>query len=280
MTNPIENSEEIRNWGEAKRTFAELSSSKNLGFKKNFLFIARAKVKPLTRLNLATGANKRIPLMLVELLSKKNLDAACGIGRAGLRIEPASARGVQASRNYAAVVKNKQITRMEQIRQIAEEVIAILTSLTIKHEHTARPTYRRRRLSDKLFRKIEVKVGYTHCLILVRRGRLCCAGLRQFDRVVKYGLYSGLFGGNLRGPGYGDTREWLRDEEAVPGTEFPGLLRVDVEGAYGGIDEFGQLGNAGLGDLSRSTGPIGCNGTVVSGEIGALKIAETAGAIA
>jgi hypothetical protein len=98
--------------------------------------------------------------------------------------------------------------------------------------------------------------------------------------VVKYGLNSALLGRNMRGPGYGDTREWLRDEEAVQGTELPGLLGVDVEGAYGGIDEFGQLGNAGLGDLSRTTRTVGGDSAVVAREIGALEVAQTAGTVA
>ena len=104
---------------------------------------------------------------------------------------------------------------MKQIGQIAEEIVTILTSLTIKHKHTAGPTYRRRRLSNKLFRKIEMKVGYAHCLILVRRGWPCC-GSRQFDRVVEGGLNGGLFSGDMRSPGDGDTRERFWDKETIP----------------------------------------------------------------
>ena len=126
-------------------------------------------MKMLAGLNLATRANERRPLVLAELLGKKNLDAACGVGRAGLRIETASASGVETCRNNAAVVENEQVARVEQVRQIAEKIVTIFSGLTIEDEHTARPTYRRRRLSDKLFGKIEMKVSYTHCLILVRQ---------------------------------------------------------------------------------------------------------------
>ncbi len=84
MTNPIENSEEIRNWSEPKRPLPKLSRSDNLSLKKNFPFIRRTKVKALPRLNLTTRPNKRIPLMLAELLSKKNLDATRRIGRSSL----------------------------------------------------------------------------------------------------------------------------------------------------------------------------------------------------
>ena len=98
--------------------------------------------------------------------------------------------------------------------------------------------------------------------------------------MVENGLNSSLLGGDLGGPGDGDAGERLGNEETVPGAKLPGLLGVDVEGAYGGIDEFGQLGNAGLGNLGGATGAVGSNSAVVAGEIGALKIAETTGAVA
>ena len=168
----------------------------------------------LAGLDLATGANERGPLMLAELLGEKNFDAACGVGRAGLRIMAAGARGVEAGGDNAAVVEDEQIARVEQVRQAAEEVIAIFSGLAIEDEHTAGPTDRGRRLGDKGFGKIEMKVGYTHCLILVRRR---VAGLGQLDGVVENGLDGGPLGGNRGSPGDGDAGERFGNEEAVPG---------------------------------------------------------------
>jgi hypothetical protein len=125
-----------------------------------------------------------------------------------------------------------------------------------------------------------MKVGYTHCLILVREAWLRLAGLGQLDGVVESGLDSGLLGGDLDRPGDGDAGERFGNEETVPGAQFPGLLGVNVEGAYGGFDKFGQLGGAGLGNLSRATGTVGSDSTVVAGEVGPLEVPETAGAVA
>ncbi len=280
VTNPVENREEVRRRNKANCPFTEFSGGDNLGLQERLFFAGCSEMKMLAGLNLATGANERRPLVFVELLSEKNLDAACGVGRAGLRVETACASGVEACGDNAAVVENEQVAGVEQVRQIAEKVVTIFSGLTIEDEHTAGPTDRRRRLSDKVFGKIEMKVGYTHCLILVRQATLRFAGLGQLDGVVENGLNSRLLGGDLGCPGDSNARERFGNEETVPGANFPCLLGVDVEGAYGGTDEFGQLGNAGLGDLGGATRAVGGNSAVVAGEVGALKVAEAAGAVA
>ena len=55
---------------------------------------------------------------------------------------------------------------------------------------------------------------------------------------------------------------------------------MDVAGADGGVDELGELGDAGLGDHGRAAGAVGGDGAVVAGQVGTLKVAQTGGAIA
>ena len=104
--------------------------------------------------------------------------------------------------------------------------------------------------------------------------------MSKFDRMVEYGLDGGLLRRDLRGPRNGDARERFGNKETVPGAKFPSLLGVGVEGAYGCIDEFRKLGDARFGDLSRTTGTIGGDSAVVTGEVGTLKVAEAAGSVA
>lgn len=102
----------------------------------------------------------------------------------------------------------------------------------------------------------------------------------EFDGVVECRLDPGLVGGNPCGPRHGDTRERLGDKEAVPGVSLPGPVRVDVEGTDGGIDESGQLDDAGFGDLGGTAGTVGGDGAVMASEVGALQIAQAGCAIA
>lgn len=55
---------------------------------------------------------------------------------------------------------------------------------------------------------------------------------------------------------------------------------MDVEGSDGGVNEFGQLDDSRLGNLSGSSRAIGGDGAVVAGEVGALQVAQACGAIA
>lgn len=98
--------------------------------------------------------------------------------------------------------------------------------------------------------------------------------------MVEGGLYGGLVGWDLGGPRYGDAGKRLGDEEAVPGVGLPGAVGVDVEGSDGAADEPGQLGYTGFGDLGGASGAVGGDGTVVSGGVSALQIAQTGGAVA
>ena len=104
--------------------------------------------------------------------------------------------------------------------------------------------------------------------------------LGQFDGAVERGLDRRQVGGHGACPGDGDAREGLGDEEAVPGTELPGAVGMNVTGVDHGVDELGELGDAGLGYHGWASGAVGSDGTVVSSEIGALEVAETRGAVA
>ncbi len=101
----------------------------------------------------------------------------------------------------------------------------------------------------------------------------------QFDGAVERGLDRGQVGGDGACPGDGDAREGFGDEEAIPGAELPGAVGMDVTGVYRGVDELGEVGDAGLGYHGRAAGAVGGDGTVVPGEVGALEVAQARGAI-
>ena len=48
------------------------------------------------------------------------------------------------------------------------------------------------------------------------------------------------------------AREWLGDEEAIPGPQHPGLLRMRVKDADGVAGELGQLHRSGLDLVDRA----------------------------
>jgi hypothetical protein len=194
-------------------------------------------------------------------------------------VSTASPGGKQSSWNHPAVVEDEKIAGLKKLGKIAEKVIPVFARLPIENEHTARTPHRRRRLGNKLFRQIEMKISYSHCLILVCEAGLCFSGLGEFDRMIESRLNSDLLSGSLRRPGDGNARKRLGNEEPVPGSEFPGLIGVDIEGADGAIDEFGELCNTRLCDLRRTTRTIRSDSAIVTGKIGSLEIAEAAGAV-
>lgn len=77
--------------------------------------------------------------------------------------------GVQASRNDPAVVEDEKIAWLKEIGKIAEEVVPVFAGPSVENEHTTGAPYWGRRLGDELFRQVEMKVSYSHCLILVRK---------------------------------------------------------------------------------------------------------------
>ena len=68
----------------------------------------------------------------------------------------------------------------------------------------------------------------------------------EFDGAIERGLDRRQIGGYGARPGYGDAREGFGDEEAVPGAELPGAVGMNVAGIDGGVDELGELSDAGL----------------------------------
>ena len=57
-------------------------------------------------------------------------------------------------------------------------------------------------------------------------------------------------------------------------------MGVDVAGADVRVDELGELGDSRLGYQGGTSGAVGGDGTVVSGEVGALEVAEAGSAVA
>ena len=104
--------------------------------------------------------------------------------------------------------------------------------------------------------------------------------LGQFDRAIERGLNGGQVRGDWPGPGDGDAGEGLWDEEAIPGAELPGSMRMNITGVDRGVDELGELGDSGLGYHGRAPGTVGGDGAVVSGEVSALEVAQAGGAVA
>ena len=103
--------------------------------------------------------------------------------------------------------------------------------------------------------------------------------LGQFDGTIEGGLNSGQVRRDRAGPGDGDAREGFGDEEAIPGAELPGAVGMNVAGVHCGVDELGEVGDAGLGHHGRASGAVGGDGTVVAGMVGALEVAEPGGAV-
>ena len=104
--------------------------------------------------------------------------------------------------------------------------------------------------------------------------------MRQFDGAVKRGLNGGQVRGDGACPGYSDPGEGFWDEEAVPGAKLPGTVGVWVADADGGVDELSELGDSRLGDHGRASGAVRGDRAVVTGEVGALHVAEAGGSVA
>jgi hypothetical protein len=167
VTDLVENSLKILHRIKPQGALAELSGANDFGLEERFRLIGRSEVKVLSGLYLAAGADERRPLVLAELLGQQDLDTARGIRRTRLCMNTPSPSSVQASRNDTAVVENEKIAGLKKMGKIAEEVVPVFAGRPIENEHAAGTSNWRRRLGDELFRQVEMKVGYSHCLILV-----------------------------------------------------------------------------------------------------------------
>src|SRR5947209_13484886 len=109
-----------------------------------------------------------------------------------------------------------------------------------------------------------------------------CGGERsagQLHRVVEGGLDGGELGRSPGSPSDGDPGEGLGYEEAIPGAELPCAFGMNIKHAYRGVDEGGELDDAGFRDLGGATGSVGGDAAVVAVEKGSLKIAKSGGAV-
>lgn len=102
----------------------------------------------------------------------------------------------------------------------------------------------------------------------------------QLDGAIERGLDRGQVGRGRACPGDGDAREGFGDEEAIPGAELPGTVGMNVAGSDCGVDQLGELGDAGFRHQGGPSGAVGGDGTVVPGEIGALEVAQAGSAVA
>jgi hypothetical protein len=113
-------------------------------------------------LYLAAGADEGGPLVRAELLGEEDLNTAGGVRRAGLRISAAGAGGVEARGDDAAVVEDEEVAGVEELREVAEKVIAILACVAVEDKHATGAADGRRRLRDEFFGKVEMEVGDAH----------------------------------------------------------------------------------------------------------------------
>jgi hypothetical protein len=92
-------------------------------------------------------------------------------------------------------------------------------------------------------------------------------------------LDSSLLSGDLGSPTDVDPGERLGNQKAIPGTEFPGAFRVDIEGSHGGVNEFGELRDTRFGHHRGAARAIRRDGAVAAGKISALKVSKANGTI-
>ena len=64
--------------------------------------------------------------------------------------------------SHARVVKDQQIARLQELREVCEEVVAQTAGCAIQHQHPARSALGGRVLGDEFFGQIEVEVGDEH----------------------------------------------------------------------------------------------------------------------
>ena len=80
VADPVEDGEEVCDWGEAQGALAELSGGDDFGFEERGCVIGGGEVEMLAGLNFAAGADEGGPLVLAELLGEEDFDAAGGVG--------------------------------------------------------------------------------------------------------------------------------------------------------------------------------------------------------
>jgi len=160
----LEDGTEVFNRRETKSAFAEVGGSEDLCFEERRCVIGCSEVEAFAGLDLSTGTHECGPLVPAELLGEEDLDTAGRVRRVGLSVWPAGAGSVEARGDDAAVVEDEEVARVQEVRKVAEEVVAILTGMAVEDKHAAGAADGRRRLRDELFGEIEMEVGYAHGL--------------------------------------------------------------------------------------------------------------------
>ena len=96
------------------------------------------------------------------------------------------------------------------------------------------------------------------------------------------GLLEGFGGGGFEGglPVDGYFAEGFGDEEAVPGVECPGALRVQVEAGCGAVGAGGDGGCSGLDEVDGASWAVGGDGGFVAFDAGSGDGEEAGGASA
>ena len=72
----------------------------------------------------------------------------------------ASAGGVEAGGDYAAVVEDQQVAGTQEFGQIAKKIVLVGAGGTVEDEHAAGAANRWWGLGNQLFGEVEIEVGY------------------------------------------------------------------------------------------------------------------------
>jgi hypothetical protein len=162
VADAVEDGAEVGGGGEPESAFAEVGSGDDFGFEEGCGVVRCGEVEALAGLHFSAGSYKGGPLVLGELLGEEDFDAAGGVGRASLGVLTADACGVEARGDDPAVVENEEVAGVEELGEIAEEVVAVLTGVAVEDEHAAGAADGRGRLRDEFFGELEMEIGYAH----------------------------------------------------------------------------------------------------------------------
>jgi hypothetical protein len=72
----------------------------------------------------------------------------------------------EAGRQDAGIVKDQQITRAEQVRELSEAGILEGAGVAVEVEHTRGSAIGKRLLRDQLLGKVEIELRNQHCSII------------------------------------------------------------------------------------------------------------------
>ena len=169
VANAIENSEEIfhaRRGLEANVALAESGAGHNLGLQ----FILIAEEEAFADSDFAPGTNQALPIVGIgaKLAGQKNFDAAveeitgCRISRAKRLRADAFAAAEEPGGKDAGVVENEEIAGLQQLREVAKQLVEIATAGSLEVQHAGAIACREGFLGDEFVGKVEVEIGNPH----------------------------------------------------------------------------------------------------------------------